>query len=272
VPHPGGPLTAALLLLAAAFTITPENVKQGEVIRIETQQPGAFTARLGARRIPLFPSPDGGQLGLLPIAADDPAGPAQLILEDTTGRTVAEQPVQIIDARFPIQNIRATAGMQALRASPGEMEAVRELQQTVSESRYWQTPFRHPVPGCMISPFGVQRHHNGKPTGNYHRGIDQRAATGVRVRAPAAGLVRLSKMYRLHGGSVGLDHGHGLTSIHIHLSKLLVKEGDRVEAGQPIGLAGATGFATGPHLHWSLYIHGVPTNPLPWLPPLKPCS
>lgn len=128
-----------------------------------------------------------------------------------------------------------------------------------------------PVPGCLISPFGVQRHHNGKPTGNYHRGIDQRAGVGVRVRAPAAGLVRVSGMYRLHGGSIGLDHGHGVTSIHIHLSKLSVKVGDRVAAGDVIGLAGATGFATGPHLHWGLYVNGVPVNPLGWLPPLNSC-
>ncbi|HAX44497.1 MAG TPA: peptidase, partial [Solibacterales bacterium] len=77
--------------------------------------------------------------------------------------------------------------------------------------------------------------------------------------------------YRLHGGSIGLDHGHGVTSIHIHLSKLSVKVGDRVAAGDVIGLAGATGFATGPHLHWGLYVNGVPVNPLGWLPPLNSC-
>jgi murein DD-endopeptidase MepM/ murein hydrolase activator NlpD len=261
-----------VLLLASVFTIGPERIEQGGVIRIETRESGAFTATLGERRVPLFPAPEGGQLGLLPIAADDAPGAARVVVEDAAGEPVAEASIDIIDARFPIQNIRATPGMQALRASPGELEAVRELQQTVSQSRYWRAPFRLPVAGCLISPFGVQRHHNGKPTGNYHRGIDQRAATGVAVRAPAAGLVRLSAMYRLHGGTVGLDHGHGVTSIHIHLSKMNVKPGDRVAAGDIIGLAGATGFATGPHLHWSLYVHGTPVNPLlGWTPPLKPC-
>jgi murein DD-endopeptidase MepM/ murein hydrolase activator NlpD len=128
------------------------------------------------------------------------------------------------------------------------------------------------VRGCLISPFGVQRYHNGQPTGNYHRGIDQRAAEGRAVRAPAAGVMRLARMYRLHGGTVGLDHGQGMVSIHIHMSKLSVKQGQRVEAGRVIGLAGSTGFATGPHLHWSLYVNGLPVNPLPWLPALQPCA
>ncbi len=264
-------MTLALLLLAATFTIGPERVKQGEVIRVETRETGTFTARMGERRVRLFPDGEGGQLGLMPVAADDPAGAAEVVVEDPAGQVMARSKVEIIDARFPVQNIRATPGLQALRPSPGEMEAIRGLQETVSESRYWREPLRLPVPGCLISPFGVQRHHNGKPTGNYHRGIDQRAAVGVAVRAPAAGLVRVSEMYRLHGGSVGLDHGHGVTSIHIHLSKLSVKVGDRVAAGDVIGLAGATGFATGPHLHWGLYVNGVPVNPLGWLPALNSC-
>jgi murein DD-endopeptidase MepM/ murein hydrolase activator NlpD len=265
-------VTLALLLLASVFTIGPEKVKQGGVIRIETKEAGAFTARMGERRVRLFPDADGGQLGLMPVAADAAAGFTQVVVEDAEGSVVTEARVEVMDARFPVQNIRVTPGVQALRAAPGEMEAIREFQGTVSESRYWRTPFRQPVPGCLISPFGVQRHHNGKPTGNYHRGIDQRAAVGVPVRAPAAGLVRLAKMYRLHGGSVGLDHGHGVATIHIHLSKLSVKPGDRVAAGDVIGVAGATGFATGPHLHWGLYVHGVPVNPLDWIPAVPRCA
>ena len=266
-------MTLALLLLIAAFDVT-SGVKQGEVIRVRTNESGQYTASLGDRKaVRLFPDPEsGGQLGLIPVPVDYPPGDAIVkIVDKSTGAAVTEQ-LKILDAHFPIQNIRATPAMQALKPLPGEMEEVHALQETVSERRYWAQPFELPVAGCILSPFGVQRYHNGKPSGNYHRGLDQRAAQGRAIRAPASGIVRIAKMYRLHGGTVGIDHGQGVVSLHLHLSELKVKPGARVERGQVIGLAGATGFATGPHLHWGLYVNGLPVNPLPWLPVLRDCN
>jgi murein DD-endopeptidase MepM/ murein hydrolase activator NlpD len=82
-------------------------------------------------------------------------------------------------------------------------------------------------------------------------------------------------MFRLHGGTVGLDHGQGVTSSYIHLSKTAVKEGQVVKQGEVIGYVGSTGFSTAPHLHWGLYVHGSPVNPKQWNPAktwLTPCG
>jgi murein DD-endopeptidase MepM/ murein hydrolase activator NlpD len=85
-------------------------------------------------------------------------------------------------------------------------------------------------------------------------------------------MVRISRQFRLHGGTVGLDHGQGVTTLFIHLSKTLVKEGASVRPGQIIGHIGATGFATGPHLHWVVNVHGVSVNPAQWTPSIRPCT
>ena len=141
---------------------------------------------------------------------------------------------------------------------------------SVSATRKWQEPLLAPVPGCMNSPFGASRLHNGKPTGDYHGGVDQRGAAGAPIHAVAAGTVRIARMFTLRGGTVGIDHGQGLATIYMHMSKVAAKEGQSVRAGDVIGYVGSTGRATGPHLHWSLYANGHPVSPNQWVK-LQPC-
>ncbi|HEX4809164.1 MAG TPA: M23 family metallopeptidase, partial [Bryobacteraceae bacterium] len=141
----------------------------------------------------------------------------------------------------------------------------------VGPKRYWTEPLQLPVPGCMTSLFGVTRYHNGKPTGDYHAGIDQRGAAGTPIHAIAAGTVKIVEPYNLRGGTVAIDHGQGLESIYLHMSKFAVKEGDEVGRGDVIGYIGSTGRATGPHLHWTLYANGEAVNPLQWVH-TSPCA
>jgi murein DD-endopeptidase MepM/ murein hydrolase activator NlpD len=117
----------------------------------------------------------------------------------------------------------------------------------------------------------VQRLLNGKPTGDYHGGIDQRSPAGHPVRAVAAGTVRVVRMFSLRGGTVGIDHGQGLASMYLHLSKFATSEGAAVKKGEVIGYIGSTGRSSGPHLHWSLYANQVPVNPAQWVP-LQACG
>ncbi|MDR9402283.1 MAG: M23 family metallopeptidase, partial [Halothece sp. Uz-M2-17] len=94
------------------------------------------------------------------------------------------------------------------------------------------------------------------------------AGTGSPVVAPASGTVALvgkeSEGFRVHGNTVGIDHGQGVLSIFLHLNDINVQEGDRVTAGQKIGTVGSTGASTGPHLHWGLYVNGQAIDPAPW--------
>jgi murein DD-endopeptidase MepM/ murein hydrolase activator NlpD len=203
---------------------------------------------------------------LMGVPIDHPPQTANLSFQGQAAH-LEGKPIQIAKAWYPSQNItvgKATAGLQPL---PGELEAVQQLKERLTEKQYWHFPLLSPTPHCMISPFGVKRYHNGVYTKNYHKGVDLRSPYGFPVKAISGGMVRIAAPhFRLHGGTVGLDHGQGLSSIYIHLSKVLVQEGEMVKAGETVGLIGATGFASGPHLHWGLYANGTPVNPLDWIP------
>lgn len=258
----------------AVFEVTSA-ARQGETLRVTAAHAGArvegASARFAGKSVPLFPQPDGRSLALMPVPVTQKPGEHVLEVLDRQGKSLHRAAVWIEDARFPRQNIRVSKGMATLQPGPGEMETVRGLQNLVSPERYWREPFLSPTPDCINSPFGVSRYHNGKFTGNYHRGVDLRSPQGRPVRATADGVVRIARMFRLHGGTAGLDHGQGVTSTYIHLSKISVREGDRVGQGDVIGYVGATGFATGPHLHWGLYVNGLPVNPAQWIPDVERC-
>ena len=245
-------------------------VQQGETLQVRGG-PEAASARMNGRTITLFPQTDGRSFGLMPVPALEPPGTYDLEWLDTGGQTLHRQTVTVRDARFPRQNIRIGKTISSLKPSPGEMQTVAAFRKGISDLRHWDEPLALPVPGCMTSRYGVQRLHNGKPTGNYHGGIDQRGAEGQPVRAVAGGVARVVRMFNIHGGTVGLDHGQGLSSIYLHMSKFTVPEGETVKKGDVIGYVGSTGRSTAPHLHWSLYANGVAVNPAHWVK-LTPCA
>jgi murein DD-endopeptidase MepM/ murein hydrolase activator NlpD len=257
-----------LLLLVTAcawgetFRVEPLQVPQGGVIRVSGN---GVSARLNGREITLFPQSEGAALGLMPIGALHKPGTFVLEVVDAKGAVLHQRNVVVRDARFPRQNIALTPKIAALQPAPGEQEAADAFRTTITPERFWVEPFERPVPGCMGSPYGVARMHNGKLTGNYHGGLDQHGATGQPIRAIAAGTVRLARPFRLLGNAVGVDHGQGVSSIYMHMSKFAVAEGARVQKGDVIGYVGATGRVNGPHLHWSIYVNGVPVNPRPWV-------
>lgn len=259
----------ALAQSGESFQI-PAQVTQGDTIRVVARQ-GERAAFLG-REISLFPQNDGSRLGLMPVPVDASPGAHTLTIEDAHGKQVHASKIEVTDAHFPRQNIVVGKGTKSLTPLPGEMEAVNALKTTVTDARLWQEPFVSPTPDCMNSIFGVARYHNGKPTGTYHKGVDLRSPMGRPIGATTDGVVQIARKFRLHGGTVGIDHGQGLTSIYLHMSKLAVKEGQRVKKGEVIGYVGATGFATGPHLHWQLFANGLPVNPAQWVADVPTCS
>jgi murein DD-endopeptidase MepM/ murein hydrolase activator NlpD len=254
----------------AAFAQTPVGgVRQGQVLRVE--DPTAVAARIAERTIKLFPQTQGAHLGLMPIPALEKPGRYKLEYLDAGGAVLKSESVVVLNAHFLTQNIVISKALSTLKPAPGEQETVNAFRTTVSDTRFWQEPFELPIPGCMTSPFGVRRLHNGKPTGDYHAGFDQRGAAGTPIKAITAGTVRIARQFNLRGGTVGLDHGQGLESIYMHMSKVAAVEGTTVKAGDIIGYVGSTGRSTAPHLHWTLYANGVPVNPSQWLKP-PPCK
>lgn len=250
-------------------------VFQGGLIRVDGAPPAAVSATLALPKIKavrLFPGADGLRHGLVPVVYNAPPGPTALEFHDEAGEVLEKWPVVVRRSGFPVQNIRASRAMKQLKAAPGEVEKMRALHDSVTEVRRWEDAFTAPVQHCVNSPFGVTRLHNGKPSGNYHRGLDQASPAGEPIHAAASGMVRVAEMFNLHGGTVGLDHGQGLTSHYLHMSKILVAEGQLVKQGEVIGEVGATGFATGPHLHWGVYLFAVPVNPRVLVSGLKGCG
>jgi murein DD-endopeptidase MepM/ murein hydrolase activator NlpD len=125
-----------------------------------------------------------------------------------------------------------------------------------------------PAAGRLSSRYGVARVLNGKPRAP-HVGLDVAVPTGTPLLAPADSIVLDVGDYYFCGKTLFLDHGNGLHTLYCHLSEHGVQVGDVVKRGQTVGLSGATGRATGPHLHWSVYLNGVSVDPELFLPPEK---
>jgi murein DD-endopeptidase MepM/ murein hydrolase activator NlpD len=259
-------ILALLATLASAqdFSFIPQNVRQGEALKLHGNAETA-KARLNQVTIPMFPQADGSTFGLMPIGVEQEPGDYPLEFLNISGAVIQSELVTVHDAHYPKQNIVISEALSELRPSSDEAATVHAFLAAATPTRFWQEPLHAPVSGCMNSIFGSQRLHNGKPTGDYHGGVDQRGAPGTPIHAVAAGTVRIVRQFQLRGGTIAVDHGQGLQSIYLHQSKFAVKEGQQVEAGEVIGYVGSTGRATGPHLHWSLYANGHPVNPTQWV-------
>ena len=266
-------LLAALIPSSAGAqqcTAKPASIPLGQTVRLRCEIPAA-TARLNGRTVRLFKQESSDWQGLMPVAVADIPGtyPIEFLAED--GTAVASVSLNIRKTIFPSQNVTLAPQIEALHSTPEEMQTLTTFRDSISDVKYWEDPLVAPVPGCIISAFGVKRLHNGKPTGDFHAGIDQRAAAGTPIRAVAAGVVKIVQPFNVLGGTVAIDHGQGLETMYLHMSKLNVELGSRVERGDVIGYVGATGRANGPHLHWVIYVNGVPVNPQQWVG-LKPCG
>jgi murein DD-endopeptidase MepM/ murein hydrolase activator NlpD len=141
-----------------------------------------------------------------------------------------------------------------------EAETIYLARLTDSAGADFLSGFDWPAPGLESGVFGSQRIDNGVPV-SPHYGVDMAAPVGTPIRAPAGGMVAICDDYYLDGGFTLIDHGQGVSTSYLHQSKRLVKAGEAVKRGQRIGLIGATGRATGPHLHWAMNWFQVRLDP-----------
>jgi len=167
----------------------------------------------------------------------------------------------------PKDIIRGRKDSQQVKAARGHF----------SEQTAFNQAFIWPLTGRISGVYGSQRVYNGKP-GNPHYGVDVAARTGTPVVAPADGIITLSVADMFYsGGTIILDHGYGVSSSFLHLSKLYVKKGDVINQGQPIAEVGATGRVTGPHLDWRINWYKMRLDPVTIVPSMadvlkKPAS
>ena len=220
---------------------------------------------MGERSVPLFKQANGEYLGLMPIPANRAPGSAEITFLSPIQQLEQTSSIRIIDAGFATQNVNLAPGIASLHNTPEEVELLKAFRQNLTDVRFWQDRFIEPVDGCMVSPYGVKRYRNHKPTGDYHGGVDLRSPAGTPVHAAADGTVKLAQLVTVLGNTVGLDHGQGVETIYMHMSKLAVEPGAHVKQGDVVGYVGTTGRSSGPHLHWTLYVNGVQVNPGQWV-------
>ncbi len=147
-----------------------------------------------------------------------------------------------------------------------DSKQVKAARAQFSDKTAFSQEFIWPLTGRISGVYGSQRVYNGKP-GNPHYGVDVAAKTGTVVVAPADGKISLSVPDMFYsGGTIILDHGYGVSSSFLHLSKLYVKEGQEIKQGQPIAEVGATGRVTGPHLDWRVNWYQMRLDPVTIVP------
>jgi murein DD-endopeptidase MepM/ murein hydrolase activator NlpD len=256
-------LPVALLLLAAAAPAfrLEGSPAQGALIR-GTAPAGTVALTLDGRDVP-FAADGRFLLGLDRDAPPDAALVARLANGDEVLETlrVARRAWRIQRVNMARPAGGPTPEYQRLRE--GELALIGAARAQRSPSLGWAQRFIWPTRGRVSGPFGAQRIYRGGVPAAYHSGIDLAAGAGASVVAPADGIVTFAPppRFSLEGNLVILDHGMGLSSAFLHLSAALVRPGQAVRQGQPIGRVGATGHATGPHLHWSLVWNDARIDP-----------
>jgi len=196
-------------------------------------------------------------------------GEYDLVVETVTpsGMKVQRHNIEVSAKDYPLQ--RLTLPDKMVYPSKQDLERIRADQarsaraiSMFTENRHWTWPFQRPVPGDISSVFGLRRELNGEPR-SPHKGVDFRGADGAEVLACNAGrVIQVDDKY-YGGNTVFIDHGQGVVSVYMHLSEIKVEEGREVSKGQVVGLVGSTGRATGPHLHFGLYVQGQAVDPMP---------
>jgi murein DD-endopeptidase MepM/ murein hydrolase activator NlpD len=257
--------------MALGARFTPASPRLGETLVVNiTATPGktaAPTIKLGGKTYPAFKVGADRFRAMIPTTPLEQPGDRNLTISSNPDTTTLKIPVA--DRQFKTQRINFSGGKAGIEATEMELKQVAAFKATVSPEKLWEGNFIAPNDGRTSSPYGVRRYYNGEMAMDYyHRGLDYAGGYGSAVVAPAAGRVVLvgyeKKGFRVHGNVVGLDHGQGVVSIFMHMSKIAVEEGQMLDPGDRIGSIGTTGASTGPHLHWGLYVNAVSVDPVQW--------
>lgn len=270
VPAPWLALLLIALLPASALATDPrielpEQSRQGELV-IGRVPPGS-SVRLGERQLRV------SDQGWLAFGFGRDHEERQLLDIRLPKGDRIEHPIEIEQRQYRIERVdglppsTVTPDPELQQRIAREQAVVTQARQRDDDRLDFLGDFIWPVEGRISGVYGSQRILNGVPR-NPHYGLDVAAPTGTPLRAPAAGVVTVAETdFFLTGGTLTIDHGHGVSSTFIHLSRLDKQVGDRVEQGEVVAAVGATGRATGPHMHWGMNWFDVRLDPQLLLPP-----
>ncbi len=264
---------ATLLLAPAPITITAQSraLQPGElvVLSIALAEPAdQVHVRAFDHDVAAYRDGDRAWRALVGIDLDVKPGTHHVVVSAGTGAARAQATHDLIVVPRVFRTRRLTVN-EAFVTPPASEQAridreaalLAGVWKSPAPERLWTTPFVRPVPQEANSAFGTRSIFNGKPR-NAHGGADFLSPAGTPIHAPNAGRVVVARNLYFSGNTVIVDHGLGLFSMLAHMSKIDVHEGDQVTTGQLLGLVGATGRVTGPHLHWAVRAGDARVDPL----------
>jgi hypothetical protein len=266
----GAPEVAPALAPEVIASIT--TVQQGGATHLRVTQARAGSATLLGRTFPLTAEGD-ALVGYIAVGADDIVGPASVAVSFTDVAGVQRNvnvSLTVLRTEWTVDYIvlppPGPPDPNAPPPPPDETPRLEALYRSVSPRRWqpgWQAPVDAPLD--VTGYFGEQRSFNGGPVQGHHGGTDFGAQYGEPIYATNDGVVVLSELTLFRGNLVVIDHGGGVLSSYGHMMEMAVQVGDTVTRGGLVGYVGATGLATGPHLHWELAVGGVLVDGLRWL-------
>jgi len=247
---------------APGVTLMPAVVVAGspELIRVELPASATMEGDWLGRKLEFFRGRDGeAWYALAGVDVGAATGPSALRItaHQANGTTMdLSRSVEIHPAHYRTETLAVAPkfvepGAEELARIKAEQELKGKVFSSSAAEPLWSGNFRAPVRAAATDSFGTRRTYNGELK-SIHQGMDFRAATGTTVRAGNGGVVVLARPLYYEGNGVAIDHGLGLFTVSMHLSRIDVHEGEKVSLGQRIGLSGATGRVTGPHLHWAV--------------------
>ncbi len=259
--------------LVTRIEAAPLPLKQGStvVLRVDTREPATLTGKLGPYDLAFQPEKDNQYVALQGIhaMADPGLTPLSIKATSASGQVYEfEESLLLKSGNYP-QDPPLTVDPKTIDPAytKPEDDEVANATRPITAEKYWNEIFRPPVdePICIKSWFGNRRSYNGGPFNYFHTGLDYGVCANLNVYAPAPGKVVFVGLLTVRGNATIIDHGWGVYSGFWHQSKISVKVGDMVKAGDIIGQIGGTGRVTGPHLHWEVWVNGIQVNPLNWL-------
>lgn len=247
------------------LSIQARSVRPGEVVVLTIDGASAGDVKVHAFGMEIPAYRDGAQWRAV-IGIDLDVKPGAYAVRVESRATVGTETLHVEPRTFRTRRLTVNEAFVTPPASEQariDREAALLVQTWAASAntRLWSSPFERPVPQEANSAFGTRSIFNGKPR-NPHGGADFLSPAGTTIRAPNAGRVAVAQNLYYSGNTVIIDHGLGLFSTLAHLSRIDAREGDRVQAKQPIGLVGATGRVTGPHLHWAVRANDARVDPL----------
>lgn len=276
-------LAGALLLAAGIAPALPRDLRVPggvAVLPVPEYLAEPLAARFGTQSVFISHDADGGRHLVVGLPLATPAGGASAqVLDAHSGQVLETLGFEVTAKAYPEQRITLPADSPHVHPDPEQLARYdREAREQQAAYRVFSGApaswpvFVQPTSGEPTPSFGRKRFFNGEER-QPHLGMDIAAPEGQPVLAPAAGTVLLTGDYFFNGRTVLIDHGQGLVSMLCHLSVIRVAPGQRVAAGDVIGLVGKTGRATGPHLHWTMSLNDARVDPLLFLPaPAAPAT